>query len=138
MDIECEGGWPVWEIMIGPGFNQEVVYNSVIHFLDNTAVKNGVTSAQDYLQRVKNYFEPYLRQFTKIGRQLQLPAFNAAAVDKMKLLDIQINLGRKVHEICQYIRNNGSRYKNLQKYVEEKHFTECGIIVSKSSTPYLF
>ena len=33
LDIECEGGWPIHEIMVGPGFNQEAVYQSIQHFL---------------------------------------------------------------------------------------------------------
>ena len=36
LDIYLESGWPVTEIMIGPGRNQHNVYTSICHFVENT------------------------------------------------------------------------------------------------------
>ncbi len=36
LDIYLESGWPVTEIMIGPGRNQHNVYTSICHFVEHT------------------------------------------------------------------------------------------------------
>lgn len=136
LDICCESGWPIWEIMIGPGFNQKVVYDSVIHFLNHTTVKNGVDSARDYAQRVKSYFDPYMQEIIKIAENF-IPPLDSSAIDKMELSMFRLQLYDRVYKICDYIRKNES-CEELQKYVRENSFTESGIVVSKSSIPYLF
>lgn len=40
LDIECENGWPINEIIVGPGFNQEAVYQSIQHFLKHRKKKS--------------------------------------------------------------------------------------------------
>ena len=59
LDIECENGWPSQEIMVGPGFNQNVVYDSVVHFLNNAKVKNGMKVPDDYIKKIQNYFHSF-------------------------------------------------------------------------------
>lgn len=142
LDIECEGGWPIWEIMIGPGFNQEVVYNSVIHFLDHSTVKNGVTNVGDYIQRIESYFQPYARKLEKLGsyqeyKELVSSFFGSTAVDKDQLSEARIKLETKIRQIYADIHAD-KRQKVLHKYIDEHYFTESGIVVSKSSIPYLF
>ena len=39
LDVTREDGWPVKEIMVGPGFNQRTVFDSVRHFLDNADIR---------------------------------------------------------------------------------------------------
>lgn len=142
LDIECEGGWPIWEIMVGPGFNQEVVYNSVIHFLDHSTVKNGVTNVGDYIQRIESYFQPYASKLEKLVsyqeyKELASSFSGSTAADKDQLSKTRIALWAKVKKICADIRAD-KRKKVLPKYIAEHYFTESGIVVSKSSIPYLF
>lgn len=142
LDIECENGWPIWEIMIGPGFNQEVVYNSVIHFLDHSTVKNGVTNVRDYIQRVDSYFQPYASGLEKLGsyqkyKKLVSSFSGSEAVAGDELSTARIELGKMVKQICADVHAD-RRKKGLFKYIEAHYFTESGIVVSKSSIPYLF
>ena len=56
LDVDCVGGWPVCEIVIGPGFNQEVVFNSVLHFLNNTSLYVPKLKEDVYQKRCWEYF----------------------------------------------------------------------------------
>ena len=142
LDIECEGGWPIWEIMIGPGFNQEVVSNSVIHFLDHSTVENGVINVGDYIQRVESYFQPYACKLEKLAsyqkyKTLVSSFSGSEAVAGDVLSGARIELGKIVKQICADVCAD-KRKRVLIKYIEAHYFTECGIVVSKSSIPYLF
>lgn len=139
LDIECEGGWPIWEIMIGPGFNQEVVYNSVVHFLEHSVVKNGVASSLDYIQRVKEYFKPFANELEKNELYKEIaPYFSStASTDKIELDEARIMFGTKIKLLCDSIHAEQCNEK-LWKYIENHRFTNSGIVVSKSSIPYLF
>lgn len=158
LDIECEGGWPIWEIMIGPGFNQEVVFNSVIHFLVNAVVKSGVMSVQDYIQRVENYFQSICQCADK-GENLEKDAYKIEDLISYKnyqkllasfyetldagepeLSNARINFFGIVQEFCAEIRDKSKSapFSQIAEYIDEHRFTESGIVVSKSSIPYLF
>lgn len=57
LDVECEGGWPITEIMVGPGFNQQVVYRSIAFFLDHAQVySQQVKKKEQYINQVKGFF----------------------------------------------------------------------------------
>lgn len=162
LDIECEGGWPIWEIMIGPGFNQEVVFNSVKHFLENVAVKNGVMNVRDYIQRVEKYFQSIqqcvdkeddsgkgahkldtheieaLITYTKYRRIVDF--YNSAGEGEEELSNARINLFGIVQEICTEIREKREcqPFSKMAEFLDNHYFAESGIVVSKSSIPYLF
>lgn len=157
LDIECEGGWPIWEIMIGPGFNQEVVFNSVKHFLENVTVKNGVMNVRDYIQRVENYFQSIQQCVDKeddLGKcahametlnaymqYREIVGFcNSTSKSKAELSKAKINLFSIVREICTEIheKRENTPFSKMAEYVDSHYFAESGIIVSKSSIPYLF
>lgn len=59
LDIDCSDGWPIQEVMIGPGFNQQVVFDSVAHFLDHSKIKNGIKTVRDYTERLEQYWRSY-------------------------------------------------------------------------------
>lgn len=53
LKIECEKGWPVREVMVGPGKDQETAFQCVIHFLNNSNLKinncNFFQQCEEYL-----------------------------------------------------------------------------------------
>lgn len=140
LDIVCENGWPVWEIMIGPGFNQQVVHNSVQHFLEHVKVKAGIASVLDYIGRVKAYFHPYEKELEKCGayKELQKYLVDSKKISGMCLEEAQMVFGEQVRHICNSICEEESDASEQKKYIKNHRFTKSGIVLSKSSIPYIF
>lgn len=140
LDIICEDGWPIWEIMIGPGFNQKVVYNSVEHFLDHVEVKAGIRDVDDYLERIKAYLRPHVTELEKYDgyRELQRFLESKDRISKMPLEDARIVLGEQLQQICNDVRESKKFSPELKKYMERRHFLNTGIVLSKSSIPYIY
>ena len=140
LDIECVGGWPIWEIMIGPGNNQQIVNNSVVHFLDHAQIKNGIESIGEYGYRVLRYFQPYTDELEKFELYADIVKCfsDSKMAQEMRLEDAQRVIGQKVKELCNTICASNDVSKELRDYVENNCFTCCGIVVSRSSIPYIF
>lgn len=140
LDIECENGWPVQKIMVGPGFNQNVVYDSVVHFLNNANVKNGMKTPEDYIKKIKVYFDPFDAGLQKLPRykQLKKALDNGYEIRGMDLYGTQRILGNQVQSLCNEICNSKGIKRKTKEYIKNNYFSKCGIIVLKSSTPYIF
>lgn len=137
IDVFCENGWPIWEIMIGPGFNQDIVFESVKHFLNNATVKIGVTDTAGYIHRVEGYFnglpEVQLDEYIELKEKLE--------DKKMLELDLQtakINFWDLVHRLVNGIAEAGEIDETASQYVRKYYFTKSGVIVTRSSIPYIF
>lgn len=129
LDVECMGGWPVCEIVIGPGFNQEVVFNSVLHFLNNTSLRVPKLNEDAYKKRCWEYF-------TLCGE----------ASEKVRQV---------WNDNCKYLMDENNRYKafldirkkilmldgldgNYKEQMRKCEFTKEGILLSRSRIPYIF
>lgn len=140
IDLECENGWPVTGIMVGPGFNQQVVYDSVIHFLKHTKVKNGIENTDEYVERIRNYFRPYHEKLSncEIYQKLDRYCSDKDIVSHMSLEDAQYNFAKQVKDICGEVCDSKEFDSDLKAYIAANYFASCGTVVSKSSIPYIF
>lgn len=125
LDIYRQEGWPVAEIMVGPGRNQERVFNSICHFIDCATLKippieqsrnmilflEGMLRYQIGEEKIKKYKE----KIESLVSNQSIITYKAAIYDCLK------NAGDKVDE---YLRRN--------------YYSECGVIVRKSNAPYEF
>ena len=142
LDIECDRcfGWPIWEVMIGPGFNQQVVYDSVEHLLNNGKLKVGIKNTEDYVKRVKEYLQPNSKDLETckeykelIGQIQQSDRSNQITLEEAKIYIVQ-----KLREIRKEVCENNSYSKDIKNYFNKYHFTESGVVITKSSIPYIF
>lgn len=140
LDIKCEDGWPIWEIMIGPGFNQQVVYDSVEHFLNHAKVCVGIRSTEDYIKRIKKYFKPFHEKLKKYKEYSELfdQLTDKDWIDSVKLEDAQIYFVQKLYEINKVVCEDPMCDEEVKHYFAEHHFTESGVVLTKSSIPYIF
>lgn len=60
VDVVCRGGWPIRELIIGPGFNQLQVFESVCHFLQNAELNVPVLSNLQFQERCEEYIKEYV------------------------------------------------------------------------------
>lgn len=140
LDITCKEGWPIWEIMVGPGFNQQVVYNSVVHFLEHAKIENGIETTDEYIQRILAYFQPYEEELKEFESYIELVKrlSNKETSKKIDRKDAPIVIGEYAKMIRREVCGNSSASNELREYLERNYFAKCGIIVSKSSIPYIF
>ncbi len=133
LDITRKGGWPVKEIMVGPGFNQKTVYDSVMHFMENArlcipgySLKEIKENGFSFLKRLNKRFDGGVcleaEWKTTLGRE-------------KKGADIADSFNRFIAEK----RKEWDRQGIFQgKLLANVYMTDRGIILSMSETPYIY
>lgn len=141
LDIECEKGWPIWEIMIGPGFNQQVVFDSVEHFLNHAKVEIGLKSSKDYAKRLEEYLKPYEKELNQCKDYKELRDWFAQidwASEEYSKEDVVAFCNQKMEELVNVVINSSGYSEDAKQYFREHHFTRSGVVLTKSSIPYIF
>lgn len=133
LEIEMVKGWPVSNIMVGPGRNQNQVFQSICHFLEHTdlkidRVKDSVL-VKEYFNGMKNYSLPEEKIENCKKQVLQLK-------EAMKRMGVKYS--EKIQETLKQADFDDEEKKVLQSYIENNYFCDKGIIVSKSIWPYEF
>lgn len=126
LDIQCENGWPIFEIMVGPGFNQDVVFRSILHFLNHQEIKVAINDEQ------------YLKQCEEYLMITENADVNSLWREKMSTVngnDRYDNFKKICKTVKQLKTKENSDFINK---IFQKEFTRHGIILSKSGIPYIF
>lgn len=131
LDITRKKGWPVKEIMIGPGFNQKTVYDSVRHFLDNSKIMVPACSAK----KVKKNGLFFLKRLERDNR-LRGAAELAAEWKKENIQN------KKSTEAAQsfnlFIASKRKLLGESGKILKDVYMSHGGIILSISEIPYIY
>lgn len=131
LDITREKGWPVKEIMIGPGFNQKTVYDSVKHFLDNSKIMVPEYSAEE----VKGngvFFLKCLDRDNRLNSAIELETeWKKEHILNMKNTEV-------VQLFNQFITSKRKLLGEQGKLLEDVYMSRRGIILSISEIPYIY
>lgn len=144
--INGEIGWPIKSIMIGPGFNQDVVFNSWMLFLDNADLRIPPIDKDEYLKRIREYFDNVLSKCQKSSRT------NLKKIVKRKIKEWENSFvienpefSARIHihhfsliENLNIAANDEKTKAILNEYWHNNYFSRSGIILKKSSIPYIF
>lgn len=144
LDVECEDGWPIYSVMVGPGFNQEIVYNSVKYFLNHEKIK---TSLLITVQQWKEHILGYMKNSKKILQEwnawkaedtpADLKQQNCFAFfDFLEHLTDEDIEPAGLHQL--YRKTHGIIKEYPDPYFIKHYFTMSGIILEKSMIPYIF
>lgn len=128
LDVTCKDGWPVSEIIVGPGFNQHQVFESICHFLQNAQLKLPVLSDAEFQERCQEYLGSYLTGSPKLADiwNSQKGYLTGSAVDRyLKWCEIRKNL-----------RNSGT--EQFCAYLKNRFISRDGVLLTKSAIPYIF
>ena len=60
------------------------------------------------------------------------------AIKGMGMYEVQRILGNQVQSLCDEICDTAVITKKAKNYVKNNYFSKCGIVVFKSSIPYIF
>lgn len=132
LDIETVEGWPVCEIMVGPGRNQHQVFQSICHFLEHTSLKIKRLSDKElvelYFGGMKEYGLPEVKIKECKEQVLQI----TPTIEKLG-----VKYSDRIHEVL--TTNFKEKERNLvNDYIQNNFFSDKGIIVTKSKWPYEF
>lgn len=131
LDVECLDGWPIQEIIVGPGFNQNVVYESILHFIRHAKLKlpkiDGKTFAercayffymeQEGIEKIKEFWNAYE---VKLEDEDEFRRYQAFGEMQRKILqDEEVDL-------------------NYKKFLKERYLSKEGVLIKKSEIPYIF
>lgn len=133
LDIKMEKGWPICGIMVGPGRNQNQVFQSICHFLDHTELNIDKVLdekvVEDYFEGMKEYFLPE----DKIKKcKEEVLSLNP------KLIKMGVTYSEKIQETLHNIFTDKEERKVVENYINNNYFCNKGIIVNKSKLPYEF
>lgn len=130
LDIECVGGWPIHEVVVGPGFNQDVVFRSILHFLNHVRLKVPKLDGLQYCERC----EEYLRLCGDIPEEAEKiwceyrHYFDDNAVDHYSIFT-----GMR-RDMIKEIKAD----EDFREQLRRRELTRGGIILSRSRIPYIF
>ncbi|MBD5483035.1 MAG: hypothetical protein HDR15_11045 [Lachnospiraceae bacterium] len=130
LDIECKDGWPIYEVMVGPGFNQEVVYQSILHFLNHAKLKVPALDGKQYCERCEEYFQNcgnMPEELRNIWNEF-VPYFDKDTADYYRLF-LTIRNDMLKHSAAD---------KSFGEQLRRRELTKTGIILSRSRIPYIF
>lgn len=150
LDVKCENGWPIISVMVGPGFNQQVVYKSVKFFLDHAQIQSSeLYSRKQWGEQIERYLKDVLPAMPGGRKTNEQEWIN----NRKKLLDICRSLAEnadcdeKIKEneqnrLYEMVNELSHTYFNILAGKESEsvrpYFSKRGIILERSQIPYIF
>lgn len=132
LDVLCEKGWPIHEIIIGPGFNQKVVFESVRHFLNNANLSVPKLDGSAYWAR----FEEYLNVCGTVPEGIQV--FFEQQKDMFGTAKDRYRFLKNVRNSIIEELDREKIENEFAEKISKTEFTKPGIILSRSRIPYIF
>lgn len=126
IDVYRTNGWPVVEIMVGPGRNQARVFSSICHFVDNNDLKIPKIDQRRNMQCFINGMSSYQVEEDRIRAYCK--KIEETVANGQDLLTYK-------GQIYDILKDETGHEKD---YLERNYYSNCGIIVRKSNAPYVF
>ncbi len=137
LDVQCKDGWPITSVMVGPGYNQDVVYKSIKFFLDHAKImSSALVTEKQWKEQIKNYLchskkiSPFWKELEqgKTGSEKSIKSL----YDKWQTFSLPAKEA-VLTDIAEIIKQSkyGSDF-------EDYYLTRSGIIAEKSSIPYIY
>lgn len=133
LDIYLESGWPVTEIMVGPGRNQHNVYTSICHFVEHTdGIKVAAIDEEKSIAEFVSGLEQYQILQQDCGKILENVRNECSVISNRR--DV-------LYEVLERYMNEAKDERKVllvQEYLARNTYTSKNIIVRKSNVPYEF
>lgn len=126
LDVYSEKGWPVVELMVGPGRNQERVFHSICHFIENNSLKVPEIDQKESMRRFMGAMSSY-----QVGQD-QIEAYCSEIEENVERGKGIITYKSATYEILK------KKTGHEREYLDRNYYSNCGIIVRKSNAPYVF
>lgn len=140
LDISLEEGWPVTEIIVGPGFNQEAVFNGISYYLRKGKVLIPSVTTEEMGKRIRGYLEDIKvtgavgkNENNLLGRwEQKYDKFIGGITDKDK------NVVKRLYQEFKSFLWAECRDEKYKEYIQNNFLALSGIILRKSKIPYIY
>lgn len=134
LDVECENGWPVSMIMVGPGYNQQVVYDSIRFYLNHEEVRSSLLCR---IEQWKEHLREYVADVSSKYGHSEYEENIKEWIDRLKEDDIKELGSRALIQslLIDFMKKSGDNY---EEYLKQHYFTASGIILERSAIPYIY
>ncbi len=126
LDIYRKEGWPVVEIMVGPGRNQGRVFSSICHFIENNFLKIPEIDQKESMKAFIKGMSSYQVEHEKIEEYCEKIEKDVSKKEEF------ITYKDRIYDIL----DKGTPHE--REYLDRNYYSNCGIIVRKSNAPYEF
>lgn len=133
LDVACKDGWPITRIMVGPGFNQELVFSSIKFYLDHETIKSSaLVTVEKWKEHLKEYFAEVAKVHgSHIGEESEM---ETGWIESLEQEDIE-----EQHQRAGIQKRVVTIMEKVDKeYLDAHYFTVSGIILEKSAIPYIY
>ena len=124
-------GWPVVSLTVGPGHDQDVVFESLIHRLEYGVTKFLPFSDEELLQAKKKYLLAFWEQLTPICPDFQ------SFISKVNMIT-SLNTDEAFCDIEMALHTNQIVQQKYASYCANNYLCTSGILIKKSQIPYIF
>ncbi len=122
-------GWPVLSLTVGPGHDQDVVFESLVHRLEYGKTKFQVFSEEELFRAQKTFYQNFSRQYSKAYADLST---------KLRSLRRQKGKSDPFQSIKESICANPELRREYDDYCSKHYLCTNGILIKKSQIPYTF
>lgn len=148
LDVKCAGGWPVTSVMVGPGSNQGLVFQSIKYFLNHAKIQSSklMTRAQ-WKSQIGSYFENGGERHEEIWDELKNGNDTLGFYKSWEELDHKPGKemcqdeketwAEKISKVIQDKEENKDK-RSVHKLRKDYCFTASGIILKRSEIPYIY
>lgn len=136
LDVKRPEGWPVKEIIIGPGTNQAMVFESIRHFLDNAKIE--IPSYK--VKEIKNLGIEFLK---RLDEDENVYKISDEPLSKTWMNSIRADMDKRkiIAAFNEYIikqKDKLNRQNGRTCLLDYVYMSPQGIILSVSETPFLY
>lgn len=140
LDISMKEGWPVTEIIVGPGFNQGAVFNSISYYLSKGKIKVPPISLKEMSERIRQYFQDIEQVAENTAEKKALleeweAVYDNFAKNNQVSDDDTIKSLYEKYDI--FVKSKRNEFA-FQEYIRNNFLSLSGITLRKSKIPYIY
>lgn len=133
-------GWPITSLTVGPGHNQDVVFEGLIHFVEYGQLKMCRFTDEEQMQARIRYYYEFLTESGMLDATSGSSSWDAAAkqeITQEKAVQALEQERCLFHLGKTYAKTD--HYEQLfQEFCDRSYLATNGLIVRKSKIPYIF
>lgn len=140
LDISLKDGWPITEIIVGPGFNQEAVFKGISYYLSKGKVLIPFVPLEEMGKRIRGYLED-IKMTGVVGKngnsllgrwELRYDKFIGGITDKDK------DIAKRLYWEFKNFLWVECKDEGYREYIRNNFLAANGIILRKSKIPYIY
>lgn len=140
-------GWPIVSLTVGPGHNQDAVFEGLIHFIEYGSLKICPSTEEELMRARIRYYCEFLASCNMQRKAVfsgDLSKWAKTMEEKIQSMGITSALNQEQFLYAQGQKKFGSDKKKLeystsfQAFCRHSYLASNGIIIQKSKIPYIF